>query len=185
MKIMPCDGNYTEISSKEFEQLVHSSIERLGKNLKEFKAKHNVKLKTHDSVYQIDVTAKFEVLGGAEILVLIECKHHKHPIKREVVQLLNDKIRTTGAHKGIICATVGFQSGAIEYAKIHGIALARVIDGKLTYEVKADIGTVESPPWANIPKYALYYIEQKEKNSISMADISKGDIEPLENFLFQ
>lgn len=184
MRMMPWDDNFTEISPTEFERLVHSHVVRIGKNLKTFKAEHNNKLQTHDGVYQIDVTAKFEALG-VEFLVLIECKHHKHPIKREVAQLLYDKIRATGAHKGIIFATVGFQRGAIEYAKTHGIALVRIVDGKLTYEVKADIGSVEPPPWVKIPKFVLHYIEQESQNEIGITDISEGDIDPLKNFLFQ
>lgn len=141
-------------------------------------------LSANDGLYKIDVTARFEALG-VEFLILIECKHHRYPIKREVVQILYDKIRATGAHKGILFATVGFQRGAIEYAKSHGIALVRIVEGKLTYEVKANIGPVEPPPWAKIPKFVAEYIEQEEENSISVSDISEGDIEPLENFLFQ
>jgi restriction system protein len=183
MRIMPWDSNYTEISPTEFEHLVHSHVVRLGKNLKIFKAEHNDKLEATDGVYQIDVTAQFEAFG-VEFLVLIECKHHKHPIKREVVQLLYDKIRAIGAHKGIIFASVGFQKGAIEYAKAHGIALIRVVEGKLTYEVKSNVGPVEPPPWVNLSKYVVQYIEQKDKDGIGVADISNGDIGPLENFLF-
>ena len=38
--------------------------------------------------YEIDVVARFTILEGAEIVVLIECKHYKNSIKRELVQTL-------------------------------------------------------------------------------------------------
>ncbi|SCY77596.1 restriction endonuclease [Butyrivibrio sp. INlla14] len=62
--------------------------------------------------------------------VLCECKQFKNPVKRDVVVLLDGKIRSLGAQKGIICSTSGFQKGAIKYAKEHGIALFQIYDKK-------------------------------------------------------
>src|SRR5262249_23447663 len=85
--------------------------------------------------YEIDVTARFKALG--DMLVLIECKHHKNPIKREVVQVLYDKLRALGAQKGMIFSTVKFQKGAIEFAQAHGIALVLVANGATMYVTKS------------------------------------------------
>ena len=132
----PQDDINANISPTEFEQLVKEYLEGAGKDLKDFKAVHNVHLLKSDGEYQIDVFAEFEVLG-ASFKVLVECKRHKNDIKREVVQLLYDKLRATGTHKGMIFSTSGFQSGGYNFAEEHGIALIRLIEGRFTYKTKS------------------------------------------------
>jgi restriction system protein len=183
MRLEPWDSITANISPTEFEKIVKNHLEKTGKKLQSFKASHNEELNAADGSYKIDVTAEFEAFG-VRIRVLVECKHHKNPIKREVVQLLYDKIQSIGAHKGIIFATVGFQKGAIKYAKIHGIALIRIVEGILTYETKAINGHPKPPPWADIPKYIAQLIEGKERNSVLVSNITTGDIEPVNDFLF-
>ena len=41
--------------------------------------------------------------------VLVECKRYSSRVKREVVQLLHQKLQSIGAHKGIVCCTSGLQ----------------------------------------------------------------------------
>src|ERR1700754_3058885 len=89
------------ISPLEFEKLVHEYLIQLGKPLNKFEVKHDIILKVNDGDYQIDVRAEFEVLN-VKIIVLIQCKRHRSPIKREVVQILHEKIRSTGAHKRLV-----------------------------------------------------------------------------------
>ncbi|MBN9379162.1 MAG: restriction endonuclease [Chitinophagaceae bacterium] len=117
------------ITPEEFEKLVYEYLKEIGKNLFDFEVIHNTLIETHDGSFQIDIKATFEALN-CYFLVLIECKRHKWPVKREVVQILHDKIQSTGAHKGIIFSTSDFQSGAISYAYSHGISLITVRSGK-------------------------------------------------------
>jgi hypothetical protein len=44
--------------------------------------------------------------------------------------VLNQKLQSTGSQKGLIFSTSQFQSGAIEFAIAHGIALVHVEWGK-------------------------------------------------------
>jgi restriction system protein len=44
--------------------------------------------------------------------------------------VLNQKLESTGSHKGMIFSTSHFQKGAIGFAKAHGIALIHVESGK-------------------------------------------------------
>jgi hypothetical protein len=81
------------------------------------------------------VTVRFRLLG-ADYLTLFECKRHASPVKREDVQVLRDKLRATGAHKGVVVAASGFQRGALVYAKTNGIACVRLVDGAWIYEVR-------------------------------------------------
>src|SRR5215211_2592255 len=90
-----------EISSEEFELLVYSYLKEIGSELDGFEIEHNVKETSPDGTYQIDVKAAFEALG-MRIKVLIECKHHKSPIKRETIQILKDRVQSLGAQKGIL-----------------------------------------------------------------------------------
>jgi restriction system protein len=133
----------------QFEAEVEGILRRSGMGLSDFKVQRLEKIHASDGVYEIDVTARFKALG--DILVLIECKHHRNPIKREVVQILYDKLRAVGAQKGMIFSTVRFQKGAIEFAQAHGIALVLVANGATMYVTRSvddsilDIGDV--PPY--------------------------------------
>lgn len=119
---------HVTLSPKQFESEVEKLLMRVGLNLPNFKVQRLEKLETPEGLFEIDVTAKFDVLG-ARFLVLIECKHHKNSIKREVVQVLHDKVRAVGAHKGMIFTTASFQRGAIQFARAHRIALIQMIEG--------------------------------------------------------
>lgn len=100
--------------------------------LKEFTITHNVKIETYDGTYQIDVYAEFTALNS-KFKVLCECKQYTSSVSREKVAVLHDKIESIGAHKGILLTTSDFQSGAIKYAKAHGIALIKVEDHTLEH----------------------------------------------------
>ncbi len=123
------------LTPREFEEQVKEFIEGIADEGLEFSSKLREKINGVEGGYEIDVSVRFKALG-VNFLVLVECKHHKSPIKRDVVQLLYDKLRTTGAHKGIVFATTRFQSGAIDFAKSHGIALLVVSDGRPITDVK-------------------------------------------------
>lgn len=117
------------ISATEFEVFCLERLKEYAKmkEWQDFKITHNVKLKSHDGVYQIDVYATFRFME-VDFKILCECKQYRTPVKRDVVALLEGKLHSLGAQKGIICSTSGFQKGAIEYAKEHGIALFQVYD---------------------------------------------------------
>jgi Restriction endonuclease len=89
-----------------------------------------------DGSYDFDATVRYEFAGMA-FLVLVEAKRHANPIKRELVQVLHQKIQSVGAHKGVMVSTAPYQSGALTFAKTHGIALVTVTEGRFTYETKA------------------------------------------------
>ena len=173
------DNINANISPAEFELLVKDYLEGAGKNLKDFKAEHDIHLLKSDGDYQIDIYAEFEVLG-VSIKVLVECKRHKNDIKRDVVQLLYDKLRATGTHKGMIFSTSGFQSGAYKFAEEHGIALIKVIEGRYTYVTKSQgEQTYDPPPWADIPKYVGQYTR-----GTMTTFLQKDYFETLGEFLF-
>lgn len=130
------DRYFADLTPEQFEEAVHNIINRIGGTLTDFTVQRRERIAVADGTYEIDVSARFEALG-ASFLVLIECKHHKAPVKRDHVQILYDRLRTVGAQKGILFSTSRFQAGTVKYAKQHGIALVHVADGSFNYIVKA------------------------------------------------
>ncbi len=124
-------------------------LDVLGLNLHGYDSQHREVVEGHDGDYEIDVTVRFGALD-AEFLVLVECKHYKNPVKREVIQSLHSKLLSVGAQKGMVFSSSGFQSGALEFAKAHGIATVQLAEGRTSYFTKSLGGPSEPPPWANI-----------------------------------
>jgi len=126
------------ISPTEFEILCLDILSSYAEaeHLLNFSIQHNVHIPTDDGTYQIDIYASF-IAMGVEFKVITECKRYSAPVSREKVAVLNDKIRSLGAHKGIIISTCGFQSGAYQYAKKHGIALLQIIENNVLHIMNA------------------------------------------------
>jgi hypothetical protein len=102
----------------------------------------DLEIKNHDVVqgvdgsYDFDATVRFKA-AGLKFLVLVEAKMHKHPIKRELVQVLHQKQLSVGAQKAVLVSTAPFQNGALDFALVHGIALVTVTEGRFTYETRS------------------------------------------------
>jgi len=149
------------LTPQQFEIEVEQLLKKLGSGkLSDFMTNRLEVIQGADGEYEIDISVRFEALGG-NFLVLVECKHHKNPIKRDVVQVLNDRVRSVGAQKGMIFSTAGFQRGAIEYAKQHGITLVKVADGKTSYFTRAEGPTIY-PEW--LPSYVGWIISLSDEN---------------------
>jgi restriction system protein len=167
-----------EISATEFECLVRDWIIKQSGELTSLEVTHDVKVDAYDSTYQIDVLAKFQAFAGAEFIVLIECKKYRNAVERELVQVLHDKVRSVGAHKGMLFTTTGFQSGAIKYAKAHGIALVSIIEGAATYETRSAFPVpAQQPAWLNLPKFALWHVGEDDTGSISVKSLGRANSE--------
>lgn len=129
MEINPYQDFVANISPTEFEKLCTEILKGYAEaeHLSDFLIEHDVRIPADDGTYQIDVYARF-VAMGVEFKVIAECKRYSSAVSREKVAVLADKVKSIGAHKGIMISTCGFQSGAYEYAKKHGIALLQVIN---------------------------------------------------------
>lgn len=136
--INPYQKLVANISPTEYEKLCLEILKSYAdaEHLSDFSIQHNVCITADDGTYQIDVYARF-IAMGVEFKVIAECKRYSSPVSREKVAVLADKIRSLGAHKGIMISTCGFQSGAYEYAKKHGIALLQVIDKNVMHIMNA------------------------------------------------
>lgn len=130
-----------DISPAEFEEFVVQLLRSADPTLGNLVVTPHDKIASADGTYDFDATVRFEV-AGMRFLVVVEAKRHKNPVKRELVQVLHQKVQSVGAHKGVMISTAPYQSGAVDFAMTHGIALATVTEGRFTFETKA----VYSPP---------------------------------------
>lgn len=160
------------ISPTEFEEFCVEVLKSYAAEdqLKNFIIKHNVKHEAPDGTYQLDIYASFTALSG-ELKILCECKQYSSPVKRERVELLEGRIKSLGMHKGILLSTSGFQKGAIQYAKAHGIELIQVFDHsclQYSHSSGLDAEISENDPLKNIedhwpPYRAICFSDKKEE----------------------
>jgi hypothetical protein len=102
--------------------------------------------------------------AGMSFLVSAEAKLHKNPIKRELVQVLHQKMQSTGVQKGVIFSTSSYQTGAVAFARTHGIALARVIEGESLYETRDALPAPQfSRREAGLPAFVAQYYGAGDK----------------------
>ncbi len=132
---IPTKEHFCNITPEKFEKYSLKLLKEQTQGLENLEIQHNVIIQKSDGNYQIDGKIQFDVMG-IRYVTLVECKHYKNAITREKVQVLYDKIRAVGAHKGILISTSNFQSGAIKFAKEHGIALIQIVEADLTYEIR-------------------------------------------------
>lgn len=100
-----------------------------------------------DGEYELDGMAVITLFGGAEFVVVVECKRYGRPVERDTVMTLWAKLDSVSAHKGMMFSTSGFQAGAIRYAKKRGIALIKLTPTAAVYFAKSH----DAPPWHGLP----------------------------------
>lgn len=140
------------ITPSDFELLVKGILDAAAGELVDYRSEHLASLNGADGEYIIDVVATFSALG-ARFVVLVECKHHARRIERQDVQVLHAKLLSLGAQKGMLFSVSGFQSGALEYAAAHGIALVEVATGISNWHTRSAGPPPPPPSWVHFPKY--------------------------------
>jgi len=103
------------ISPKEYEKQVVSWLQRSKGTLVSFNVQHLKYLEGSGGNYEFDAVAEFSIFEGAKIIILIECKRYSKPVQRGKMLELYAKLEDVKAHKAMMFATSGFQSGALEF----------------------------------------------------------------------
>ncbi|WP_320069071.1 restriction endonuclease [Micromonospora sp. RTGN7] len=133
-----------EITPARFEVFVAEELLRsAGPEVDDLVVTLHDKVTGPDGSYDLDATVRYRFAGLA-FLVVVEAKLHRNPIKRELVQVLYQKVQSIGAHKGVMVATAPYQAGAVAFARAHGIALVTVVEGRFVF-VRRTPGTVATP----------------------------------------
>lgn len=147
------------ITDKEFEEFCMETLKAFSKkeNMENFSICSNQHFAVADGTYQIDIVFEYTIMN-IKNRVLVECKKYKRSVERKVVAELRDKVNSIGANKGIVMSTSGFQSGAVEYAKAHGITLIQCIDKYVRF-IQASLKPIDALriEYMQIyPKYCFY-----------------------------
>ncbi len=133
---IPCNESILDMTPTDFEKYSLRILSEQLVNLENCHFQHNKIIEVADGNYQIDGYIEFTLMG-INYKTLVECKHYKSSISREKVAVLYDKIRACGANKGVLVSSSNFQSGAIQYASKHNIALIQLTDSGSRYEARS------------------------------------------------
>ena len=163
---MKNDAQTVALTPKEYELEVKKILDASGVSLTEYESTHLEPISVCDGEYIIDVVARFSALG-ASFLVLVECKHHKRRVERQDVQVLHSKVQSLGAHKGMLFSVTGFQSGAIDFAASHGIALVQLASGETSWFTRSATSPAKPPPWAEIPQCIGWWYQGNSRSIMS------------------
>ena len=134
-----------------------------GGTLEQFTVEHLKHLGGPGGDYEFDAVANFTILKGAKIKILVECKRYSQPVEREKLLALWAKLQDVKAHKAMMFATCGFQSGALSYAESYGIATIAFVEGSFLYGTKGAGPSVPPPSWAGLPRYAGIFMRHSDR----------------------
>jgi restriction system protein len=134
------------------------------------------------AVYKIDLLMRLAGFSGAEITILVECTHQKRAVERHEISILAGRLRDTGAHKGMLFSTGGFQKGALSYAADNGIATITVLDRQCLYETESIRGKTVPPQWIKHPRFAGQRVSSTE-SGLSFHAIDDEHVDALRDFL--
>lgn len=116
---------------KEVVDYIHKALRRhkLGVDPRNSRVTAHLALYSKDREAKIDFDAAIEVFSPDDkenpiLLWLWECKHYEtHKVSVDEVEEFHAKMKQVGAHKGAIVTRLGFQEGAIAFAKSKKILL--------------------------------------------------------------
>lgn len=94
-------------------------------------ASTNVKIQGVRTTHDVDVVVKSHH-AGFDITWLVECKHWKSAVSKLHVLALREIVSDTGSDRGILLCEAGFQSGAIEAAKLTNVLVTSLENVRLT-----------------------------------------------------
>ena len=176
-----------EMTPTEFEKFALQMLTEQTKGLDKVNIIHNKMVEAYDGNYQLDGYIEFEVMG-VMYKTIVECKRYKYPISREIVQKVYDNLRAVGAQKGIIISTSNFQSGAIEYARIHGIALIQITDSGDNYFTRGQVNVIMNhsyvPSNGGCPYIGVMQKKNLDNGGINCFYLTKGN-QALQEFLLE
>ncbi len=114
----------SHMTNTEYEQYVRNIVEALlhAQGLETVEVKHDVQIQGLSRSHQIDVYWEYR-MGGVSHRVIINCKRYKNTVEVTDVLTLSGVLADMPGVRGLIVSTVGFQKGAVDYAKTHQIGL--------------------------------------------------------------
>lgn len=119
-----------------FELKVVEYLHSLDHCLKRFQVSRLIPGPGPDGEFDIDAVATFGA-PGADLVVLVECKHRQHPIGRDLVRALADNLSASRTLHGLLCSTAPFEKTAVECGRLEGIALLQFPEDRPAVAVRS------------------------------------------------
>lgn len=91
----------------------------------------NVTIQGVRTTHEVDVVVKSHH-AGFDVMWLVECKHWKSAVSKLHVLALREIVADTGSDRGILLCEAGFQSGAIEAARLTNVLVSSLENVRLT-----------------------------------------------------
>ena len=170
------------VTPEEYEKQVVAWLSSAGGELSDFRIQHRKHLIGSGGDYEFDAIAEFTALGGAEITVLVECKRYSRPVEREDMLVVWAKLQDVKAHKAIVFATCGFQSGALQFASSHKMGSVTFVEGASLWETRGATPRPEPPPWVGLPRYAGILFSWEEGKMVG-STLLPTELGPLASWL--
>lgn len=144
---------YEKLTQLVFQQIVDTDV----KVFQNIEVKHDVNITGITATHQIDVYWEFEV-GGIVYRNIVQAKDWKNKVPQKEIMafkaILDDMpIGTSGIY---VCKS-GYQSGAIDYAKAHGINIYELRDPKVE-DWEGYIRTVNIDLVMEIPQFNNFQV---------------------------
>lgn len=119
-------------------------------------------------------------LSSVLIEILVECRRCSSSVKRDVIMILESKIRDSNAHKKIVISTSGFQSGAIEYAEMR---LLQSSTETCISSLSVGSGSSSPPPWIDLSEYVGWFTSMNREDCKSFSLIDDKRKDPLASWI--
>ena len=167
---------------EEFELAVVGWLRASAQSLGTSTTSHLQRLAGPGGDYEFDAVVEMTLLGGARLVTLVECKRWSRPVDRDTLLTLWAKLQDVAAHKAMVVATCGFQSGAIAFAQSRGIATVTFVDGEFRYETRMLGHAASPPPWLRSAGFAGLWLTG-DGVSIRSTTIDSTRVNPLREWL--
>jgi len=116
-------------TSVEYEQVTRAIFQALvdQDQARNISVEHDVELTGKFLSHQCEVYWKFE-RAGIEYSTVVECKDWSKRLEQEKLMAFRSKLEDLNNPKGVIVTRSGYQSGALKYARAHGILLYELFE---------------------------------------------------------
>lgn len=109
---------------REYEEFVRDVCQALldTQGLETVRVQHDVQLPGLSRTHQVDVYWEYR-LGGVHHRVIINCKLYQSTVQVNDVLVMKGVLADFPSAVGLIVTTVGFQKGAVDFARTHAVGL--------------------------------------------------------------
>jgi|GEM_PF-1821487 len=134
--------------SKDYELITRAIFQTLvdQDEARNIAVEHDVTLSGKFLDHQVDVYWRFES-AGIEYSTVVECKDWNRRLEQEKLLAFSAKLEDLNNPKGVMVTRSGYQSGAVEYAKKHGIYLYELFEEPPLTMTEGSFATFKVTPY--------------------------------------